>query len=370
MNISMVCPAGRHCGIAFYSQRLTGALRDQGATVINLDSDLVRSSPVEAAARCRGSGVTHVQFESSLYSAGRQDQFIHFVKALEVPLVVTLHEVYHDFPWDFPRSSIRGPVAPIRRWVYDLRHPLATAYRRLAANSFGARAVCVHHGFQAEILAELGTSREKIHFCGYPYPAYERLVPPDRSVHTPLRLAALGFVNPAYDYDLLFAVLDCLTIPWVFTWIGGSRNAETAALENELRSRITTSPYKGRFSITGWIEKDEHDHLIDTSDIILALFRYRSSSESIATLVSRGSCVVAIDGKLTRSIAGQSEALDLAPPDAAAVADSITQLACNPARISRLRKAARVLAEEESAQAVATRTLSLYRNLNLAGADA
>ncbi|MBN2035522.1 MAG: glycosyltransferase family 4 protein [Chitinispirillaceae bacterium] len=365
MKIAWIFPRKERCGIAVYSRDYVAALR-RGAEVVCLDPGLYPRDRASFVTQCNSCDLVHIQYEPSYVARGRRDFFSALCRSVCVPIVVSLHEVYESFPDVYPRESIKGtnPVAALRRLLYDRRHPLQTAYRRHAARTFHARRVLVHHQFQRGILVRQGCDENAVAIL--PYPVVED---PEatgvlsRATGRPLRLAASGFINAHFDYRLLFATLERLSLPWHFTWIGGVRREQDELLLRDIVSEIHKRGWKDRFTITGWVSDiDLRSRLRDT-DMVCAFFSARSSSGSIAACLAAQRPVIATPLPLTDELASRNGVLLLVPADPERLADAIADLAGRPDHYAPMLTKVKEYCRENSFHALSQRLIELYREI-------
>ncbi|MBN2188388.1 MAG: glycosyltransferase, partial [Chitinispirillaceae bacterium] len=327
MKIAWIFPQKERCGIATYSRRYAESLSGK-AEVILLDPERFSGDREALLSAINGCDIAHVQYETSFFSRAGRDFFPAFCRAIHPPVVVSLHEVYRNVPYVYPRKAIRGrgPLAFARRTLYDRRHPLQTAYQRHLEHSFHSAAVLVHYAFQRSIIIEQGCRPEAIFVIPLPVPLLPGAAPPapwngDR----PLSLAAPGFINPDFDYDLLFAALERLAVPWRFTWIGGIRRNEDAPLLQTVRAKIAEKRWNDRFTVTGWVSERDFRDLLCGADLICAFFSARSSSSSLTEALGALRPVIATPIPLTEELS-RSGVVHLSPADPARLAEGIGEL--------------------------------------------
>jgi glycosyltransferase involved in cell wall biosynthesis len=169
-------------------------------------------------------------------------------------------------------------------------------------------------------------------------------------------------MNVAYNYDLLFAALERLVIPWTFTWIGGLRRPEDQPILDRVNAGISSRGWQDRFRVTGWVDDEERDRLLGECDVYCALFSARSSSESLATAMGAGCAVVATDLPLTRELA-EDGVLRCVAHDAALVAAEIGRLHRDDALRQSLTAACGRYAAGHTYQATATAMIDVYEGL-------
>jgi hypothetical protein len=113
-----------------------------------------------------------------------------------------------------------------------------------------------------------------------------------------LSLGTTGFINPEYDYNLLFKILADLKTDWKFTWIGGIRSTDHQNLLDIITREICSRNWSERFRITGWVSQKSQSVLLSKIEIYLALFKNRSSSASIARALGARRLIIATENPI------------------------------------------------------------------------
>jgi hypothetical protein len=323
------------------------------------------------------SDIVHIQYEPSLFFVQKSDAFLKLTKRLHKPLFVSLHEVYDQFPGIFPRKSItgKGLIPSLKKILWDIRHPLQRAMARHEKFAYNAGTIFVHWKFQKEILAQKGIDTKKIVILEHPVAddtsflltkgtsintASSHLPVSDSTKATPLSLASLGFVNLNYDYHLLLETLASLNRPWRFTWIGGTRREEDEPLINWLRTDIIKRHWQDKFIITGWVEDAVRDSLLNASDLILALFISRSSSESLATIISHHKPIIATSLPLTEELKSRFNVLHTVKSEQSDLVNAIHTLADTISLQQDMIAAQKTYCNSESFNSQAQRLTNFY----------
>ncbi len=336
MKVAWVFPVQQKCGISFYSHAYINAL----AQLITIEAFDVHACAINTTKTCavlNTFDIIHIQYETSFFS--KKNQFEKLCNRVKKPLIITLHEVYEEFPGVFPRSQIAGTgiVRKSKEYLYDLRHPFQTMYARHLSHRFHAKKIAVHAQYQKALLIKNGIPEKMVSVIPVP------VTPIDLGTQSPagtgLHLSSTGFINSNYDYQLLFEVLENLRREWKFTWIGGLRRDEDIPLLNHIRKEIAQRKWEHTFIITGWVPDDFRDSLLSQTDIYLALFSARSSSLSLATALGARRLIVATDIPGTNELALNHHIMSLAAPNSADVINTINRLVSDTAlKESRLRE--------------------------------
>jgi hypothetical protein len=374
MKIAWIFPQNKLCGISFYSQKYVQALRRSISIecLDPLDYCNNRKAFLEAIQSC---DVCHIQYETSFFLLNNKDFFFSMCSEIKCPIIVTLHEVYKQFPDVFPRDKIKGNLftKPIKEHIYDKRHPFATSFARHVSKGFCADKIIVHAQFQKDVLIATGLIPRSLlrllpHSCealplstcgegtkgrgcfqilrslfrgssfekGLVAGEIDVLPIPVLSIDNStqdkwkndqtLNLAATGFINPSYDYDVLFKTLDLCDMPWKFTWIGGVRRQEDQALLDTIQADVAKRGWENRFVITGKISDKKRDAMLSSAHIYCALFKHKSSSESLATAIGSRSLIIATRLPLTEEMTSELPVMHLVENDPKTVVVAIKKI--------------------------------------------
>jgi glycosyltransferase involved in cell wall biosynthesis len=367
MKIAWIYPFDPKLGNSFYARAYAEALRE-----------FVQIEPFDCVeclrdrnlfARINACDLAHLQYEIGFYRGGGWNGFERVCRATSRPKVVTLHEIYREFPGIFPREKIRGRgiVRALREMVYDARHPAHTAFRNHLAHGFWADAHVVHYPYQKQILQDLGVRGNTIEVVEHPIarqPLSRLCFSGIDAGDTEVRLGSSGFINSNYDYEQLFAALDLLKIPWRFTWIGGPRLPEHEPILAEIRERIARRGWEQRFTITGWVDEDALQRHLNDLDVYLALFSNRSTSSTIMKALGSSRLIVARDLPLTRDLnAGASLMMLIVGNDPQDAAARTEELARQQELRNRLTSAVERYVTQHSYGAMAKKLVGLYRKI-------
>jgi glycosyltransferase involved in cell wall biosynthesis len=318
------------CGISFYSERYAKAV-EHFVNVVYIEPSAVLLNEKNAVASLNKCDMVHVQYETSLFFYENRDCYISLCNLISCPIVVSLHEVYDDFPGVYPRRLIKGflPFRLLREFIYDFRHPLQKALDRHISNNFYARKIFVHSCFQKRILINKGITPGLIEIIPFPVADFRtnrRTFMKDGIV----RIGVTGFMNDAYDFDLLLQSLALCKIQWTFTWIGCVRRPEDGHLLDKVIKDVSDRNWTDRFTFTGQISEDSRNELLNALDIYPALFKYKSSSESLNLAIGARKYIVASKIPLTEEMNAVFPVLNLVKPVAADVASAIDNMVQSP----------------------------------------
>lgn len=327
MNVAWIFPALKRCGITFYSYDYVKALSDAVSVSIFDTDECLKQAPAIGDTLNRFDCI-HIQYETSFFLKKNKHVYQQLCKKIIRPKIVSVHEVYDSFPDVFPKTHIQGSalIKKCKEYLYDLRHPYQTMYTKHLSRHFHADAILVHAQYHKDILQRKGIPSDKIIVIPHAIKSYEIPLTASLPLSGTLHLASSGFITAHYDYSLLFSVLDQLTTPWRFTWIGGIRRDEDQHLLNTLNNEIIQRNWQDRFIISGWVNETSLDSLLSTTDIYLALFSARSSSGSISKAIGARRFIVATSLPLINEINQNSPLMCVVEPDPPSVIKSIETL--------------------------------------------
>ncbi len=327
MKIAWIFPVNQKCGISFYSREYVNALGTYIKVAV-FDIDECLNKPKQSVKNLNRFDCIHIQYETSFFLKGKKKKYSRLCTLLTKPVVATLHEVYDEFPGVFPRSHITGSgiLRVCKEYIWDRRHPCQNVYTFHANNRFFADRLLVHANYHKQSLIKKGIEADTISVI--PHPVKIHGDSPDLSFmkENRLNLSSHGFISPHYDYALLFNVLEKLTVPWRFTWIGGIRRDEDAPLLAAINRDIAKRSWQDTFIITGWAEDEKRNRLLTQTDIYLALFTARSTSGSLATTMGMHRLIITTELQYTLELAQNAPALTVCPAESEAVIDRINRL--------------------------------------------
>lgn len=367
MKVMWLFPVNRRCGISIYSHDYINELNNK-CEVITEDLSAIVNGKEPFLKGADKVDLVHVQYETSFFLKGRKDIYFKILSKLKVPVIVTLHEVYDEFPQIYPRSKIRGhgSVLAVKQIIYDIKHPVQTAFRKHCNKGFGADLILLHHRFHKEILLKKGIKPERVEILELPVKRSASKV--NWKAGKQLILGSTGFINPGYDYDLLFSALEKTEIDWKFIWIGGLRDDEHAEILQDLRARIVDRKWQNRFIITGWVSEENQNEMLEKIDIYLSLFRYKSTSATFSRAVGALKPVIATEIPMTKELnayfnngkSGPVMTVDNTPES---VALAIRKILDDSRYRTELLEAVELYSETLNITNMADRLITIYRRL-------
>lgn len=262
------------------------------------------------------------------------------LRRLDGPTVLTAHDV-------MPREPRPGQLRGQRR-LYD-----------------AVDAVVVHseHG-RRRLSAELGVPEDKVHVI--PHGAFEHLtrlprekpLAPDleRRLHGGPAVLFFGLIRPYKGVDVLLRAWRGVRDPAAQLLVAGLARVPLGPLERLADARVSFLP---RF-----FGEPEVPALFRRADVVVLPYREIDQSGVLATALAFGkACIVSDVGGFSEL--AEHGAVRLVPPgDEDALATAIEEVLSSPQARERLERSARALAAgPHSWDAVAARTLELYRAL-------
>lgn len=297
MQIAWVYPINRKCGISIYSKEYIDLLSND-INIVEIDSNDINNNLNHSVTIANKCDAIHIQYETTFFYQKFKNNYLRFIRKLSKPILVSLHEVYENFPGVFPKSNISGLLAPFKRFIYDFRHPIVRNYEKHLKKDFGADEILAHHEYQRSILNQNGIDNKKINILSHAIDLKDQ-VKIDKNITLPIKLISTGFINKNYNYSLLISSLEKVKVPWTFTWIGGIREDEDTALLQSLKQEVSSRKWDEKFKFTGWLSDTTFLQHIMNSDIALHLYSNRSSSSTLCNSFSVGIPIIATRLPLT-----------------------------------------------------------------------
>jgi glycosyltransferase involved in cell wall biosynthesis len=152
-------------------------------------------------------------------------------------------------------------------------------------------------------------------------------------------------------------------MPWRFVWVGGVRRDDDASLMRSLQAEIDKRSWSQRFTVTGLAFGEERDKLLANVQIFCALFKDRSSSESLADAISAHKYIVATRIPLTEELVSQEPLAILADPDADKIAARIRQIISDEPLRRSLDHGCAAYCERFSVEACSRSVVEVYERL-------
>jgi len=340
-------------------------LRKSGIRIEEIGIHSFFKNPVKSAALANSCTVVHIQYETSLFLNKRKDIYPRITRLITRPIIVTIHEIYQNTPFFFPRERLTGTTLflTLKRFLYDYRHPYATAYKNHIKNAFHADLIHVHYRYQKDLLQESISKKIKIFDQPFPISKFARPSQKKSGKSNRIKLTAAGFISPAYNYELLFESLNRLKSPWEFTWLGDFSDRCDDAWKKTFHSLVQKFQCPHLFTITGWLETKEWYTLLSEQHLFLALYNYRSTSSTIAAAIGAAVPVLSTPLALTRELHQTGAPVMLAPTPPEAVAEAVEQWARDRDSQKRLNQLQESYSRVYSLENFCSRLIEEYQQL-------
>ena len=355
MKITFATTWNDECGIAVYSRSLVAELRKQAEVeIVSLDEPDRGGSPSLLASKLNQGDVAHIQHQYPFFGGMRcyRNTFRRTIVKLNVPLVVTLHEV----DLGSTRSRLRGVY---KRWFN----------RRLFCGDEIDRLI-VHTAEYRDMLRDLGVVPEDIRVVPEGVPRIEQPAISPEDAKSELGLAGkkvvtiFGFVVRRKGYDVALAALRCLPEDVSLLIAGGRHPDDRTGFRERLVEQIRAEGLSDRVVITGYLPDDRVPLVMTASDVVIAPSSGISNSGSILRAMAHGKPIVASDLPATREINARKECLTLATVgDPADLAEKTRELLENEWKRETAVAAIRSYAETYSVEWAAAQTLAVYKEL-------
>lgn len=363
---------GPRCGVAAYTASLVEALRRREVEVEVVDVPYTDREPDRTSqrlARLNAADLVHVQHEYTFWGgiAPGSSSLPAYYRRLRPPRVVTAHTVNTAAELLRVETEQRPRQRVAKRLLAALPTYRASVERAPFA---GAAAVIVHTGEARDHMARRGIRAERVHVipAGIPLPAAE----PAAEEVTALRarwglgdgrvLTIFGFVNPDKGYEVALAALPLLPAPVKLLIAGGARVEREQPYLEALRAGIREKGLENRVTITGYLEEREIAAAMALSDLVLVPHTSANGSYSVMIALSHGKPVLASDLACFRELREASGAVELFDSeDETALAERAGFLLASAGTRRRMADAALAYAGQRSWDAVAERTLTVYR---------
>jgi glycosyltransferase involved in cell wall biosynthesis len=366
----MFLGARERCGVREYAQTLVSAMAPL-ADVIPVTGTFARLGWREyrkQGAALNAGEIAHVQHAYAFWGglAPHRAGFLPFVRAIRVPLVLTVHEL------DDAATGMAG-LPPFLERAYK------RLFNRLVFASPRIRALIVHTPGLERALRALGVPPERIRRMPMPVPQVNRALGSrqrrcslfvagswlERTTNNEQRTAPFivtifGFLARRKGYDIAFDAM--LRLPETVTlWIAGDAHpADTSGPRRWLEEQVAARGLVDRVRFLGYVPDEEIPTVMAASDLVLAPFTAMSASASIHLALAHGRPVLASDLEANREL----PPLALFPSgNPEALASAIEALRGDPDRREALAEAALTYARDHGPDRLARDTVALYQEI-------
>jgi glycosyltransferase involved in cell wall biosynthesis len=375
MRIGLFSSWQVRCGIADYSAALVEALRAQPGLAIDIAAYDRTPHPARDYAawgqQLNQTDVAHIQHEYAFfnYLTPWGNRFRHLVRPITRPLVITRHVSF-----DGPLNVLgRGPRHQLRRFKWWLYQRGLGPYARYLNLDMFARAdqVIVLTGRIKQHLEARGMPSDRIHVIPAGAPVIASHATPEDVAHIQQSLGLsgrkvigqFGFVAPAKGHMLALQALATLPADHCYVVLGGARIPAHEGYVEALWTQARALGLADRIRVTGFVSNEALGAHLAACDAVVFPNTHADYSYSIVTAVAHACApVIVSDLPGHREIAAQTGGLSrFASGDAAALAAAIQAVTAQPKDQAGLRAQAGQLARDYSWDAIARRTVAVYR---------
>ncbi|HLJ56143.1 MAG TPA: glycosyltransferase [Chthonomonadaceae bacterium] len=373
----MFAPWQTQCGIHDYAAHLIDALDTleeiASVRVVAAPADAARVGLAAALAH-RGederqfarhgaemnvaADVAHVQHQYFLFGgvAPHRSHVRAFYDRIEVPLVVTAHEI----------ASETGGLA--RRIAVRLSNRASFSHRAI-------RALIVHTTADRERLAAIGVEPRLVRVIRHPVPP--ALPIPDEAAARDA-LAALfplakdrrvvtlfGFLSNKKGHRVALDAVTRLPPDTALVFAGGRHPDDHTDYVQSLQEQIDRLRLDDRVTITGYLTPEQIAQVMAVTSVAIAPYLQTSGSGSLANLIAYGRAIVASDIPPHREIAAaEPDLLALFPSgNSAALAAEIAALLDDAPRRESLQRSTVDHAARNTYREFARRCADVYRDI-------
>ncbi len=364
MKIAWIFPVKKRCGISIYSHYYVKTL-EKLIDIDIFDTEQCLNAIKKYSSILNQYDIIHIQYETSFFLKKNSKKYRNLCRQISNPVIVSLHEVYDTFPGIFPKTSLkgRGIVHKVREIIYDIRHPYQTVYTQHSAHNFYADLLIAHLRQHKTILTQNGIKENKIQIIPLPVNILKSINFPCFMDQGVINLGSSGFISANYNHSLLFDILDSLKSQWRFTWIGGIRRDEDNQILEYINQEIRKRNWQDKFIVTGWLEDEKRDILLEKIDIYLALFSARSSSASLAAALGARRLVIATPLPLTREMTEEEKMMCIVPADKNAVIENIELLVSDKQLRQKYLSELEIYIGKYSYKAMSQKLVEIYKGL-------
>lgn len=367
--VTMLAPTRERCGIGDYSRRLADALRAlpdiAAVTPLSTPEDAARMGSLTAlkhfvsderhyaalGRQLNAGDIAHIQHQYFFFGgvAPHKNHFAALLKAIRVPVVMTVHEIADGGAVGWKRALIG---CTNRR---NFLHP-------------AIRQIIVHTAADAQKLHAMGVAEAQLSVLPVPVPPALPLPERDAAraalgVSGKRVLLMFGFLSAKKGHSLALEALRDLPADVVLVFAGERHPDDPSDYVDRLREAITAQRLEKRAWITGYLPADRIPQVMAAADVALAPFLESSGSASLAHLLAYGLPVLASDIPPHRELLTQTPGSLLLFPvgSVGELRRQILELLNDPALIASLREGAARFCAERSFAHIARQTVAIYR---------
>ena len=377
LNVSMFAPWHARCGIRDYTAHLIDALDDRpeiaSTRVVPAPVDAVRPGTgaalahyLQDARRYRdlgramnaGADIAHIQHQYFIFGgvAPYKTHVTAFIDALQVPAVMTVHEI-----------AAAPPPGLLPGLAVGVANHLNFDRREL-------KALIVHTEADRQRLIEMGIPEARVHLVRHGVPP--ALATPDpAAARTALEreypeikgrrvVTLFGFLSIKKGHPVALSALMFLPDDVALIFAGGQHPDDHTDYVSSVKTVISYMQPK-RTVITGYLPEERVPEIMAVTDVALAPFLQSSGSGSLAALLAYGRAVVASDIPPHRELTAEEPGLLRLFPTGnfEDMANEVMAVLNNPADRESLQQAALTYAARFTYGRMARETVQVYQSV-------
>ncbi|MBP7276319.1 MAG: glycosyltransferase family 4 protein [Kiritimatiellae bacterium] len=310
LRIAIAARTSVACGIQDYAEHLAAEFPpDVDIRWVDLGACNSSAAMRRAARRANEADAAHVHYEYPLFGRVSPlcNRYAAFMRALNVPAVVTLHNTFPKLWKGWNAFARSGPAGWLRTAAYTpFRFAWENIQYRYAALSIAHTAAIASRAAQAVGADRVWHLPHPVTLCAGTWAPGPRLAGQARFV-TP------GFIKEHKGYEDALPLL--VENPgWTWTLAGGPQDERDGEYMNRLKARIAARGCSDRVRITGYVSAGELERLTREADAALYPFHQAAGSGSLALALGLGMPILATDLPSIRELVEAGAGLLLLDP--------------------------------------------------------
>ena len=299
-KVAMTFPTGSHCGVADYTNLLTERIAplpevesvaripilpiEKAKSLFSIAHGIEINKRIVANGRELNIGdIAHIQFQYFFFGgvSPLKNRFNEFIHQVEVPTVMTLHEI------------ARPEVGASKITVAGIDVTNSRIFRNKKIGAF-----IVHTDADRKLLLQYHVEEKNIHLLLHPVPKALQ-APSKEDAKRELGLTGrktvtlFGFLSRKKGHLVALDALKELPQNVVLIFAGEKHPEDSTEYVPQLKRQIEESGLSNRVVITGYLESDKVPVVMAATDIAIAPFLHTSGSGSLANYFAYGLPVVA-----------------------------------------------------------------------------
>ncbi|MFH1760686.1 MAG: glycosyltransferase [bacterium] len=250
--------------------------------------------------------IAHIQYEISFFNQQNRNVFQNFISYINIPVVVTLHEIYQENPFIYPFSKVGGSnkvISKIKKYLYWWKHPLHYSERKLYSSNFYAKRITVHSEYHVSIIKSMGCSRDMIRVIEHGVPCVAKgdkdLLKEAYGLKGKQVILTFGFLYPNNNYHYIISMLRYLDPKIVYVIAGGAREEMHKNIPGNIEKFARLNGVGDRVRITGFLDEKKRDDFLSLADFYAAPFEIKSTSGSLCWAIGAGLPIITATSQMT-----------------------------------------------------------------------